>query len=202
MPGNYTATFDADGHSYTQSISVRLDPNVQVSLADYRARLLMALTLRNQMSTLNGMLNRLSAWQQQLNGMGNKLKQSGDSKADTGLITQAKKLNDKITGLKNDLWDPGFQHNVGEDFLKDLPHFHGELQWNGFFLGGFAQAPSAPFKAKMAELQGRLDAYLARFNQLLQQDVPAFNKAAYGDGAPTLLVGKPAVFETPQLPQS
>ncbi|MDE2346454.1 MAG: hypothetical protein KGL13_08295 [Gammaproteobacteria bacterium] len=202
LPGGYTATFDADGHTLTQSISVRMDPNVKVSLADYRARLWMALTLRNQMSAVNGMLNRLTAWQQQLDGMDGKLKQAGDNKANAGLAAAAKKLNAKITDLKNELWDPGFQHNVDEDFLKDLPHFQGELQWNGFFLGGFAQAPGAAFKNKVADLQNRLNAYLARFNQLLQQDIPAFNKAAYAGGVPTLLVGKPAAFEAPQLPQT
>ncbi len=202
LPGNYTATFYAGGHTLTQAVSVRLDPNVNVSLADYRARLLMALTMRNQMSALNGMLNRLTAWQSQLQGMDKSLDQAGDKKADAVLLADADKLNGKITDLKNELWDPGFQHNVGEDFLKDLPHFHGELQWNGFFLGGYAQAPSTSFKSKVAELQGRLNGYLGQFNQLLQQEIPAFNQKAYAAGAPTLLVGKPAVCEAPQLPKT
>ena len=202
LPGSYTATFTVgDSHTLTQKIAVGPDPNVNVSLTDYRDHLLMALTLRNQMSAVNEMLNRLSAWQNQLNGLSGTLKQAGQSKADVAVLADGGKLNDKITGLKNALWDPGIQHNVGEDFLKTLPHFHGELQWNAFFLGGYAQAPSAPFKSKVAELQGDLQGYLSRFNQLLQQDIPAFNQAAYAAGASTLLVGKPAVYEAPQLPK-
>ncbi|MGA9854875.1 MAG: hypothetical protein WBR29_06345 [Gammaproteobacteria bacterium] len=200
LPGSYTATLTADGHTQKQTVAVRLDPNVNVSLTDYREQLLMALTMRNQMSALNDMLNRLNAWQSQLNGMGETLKQAGQEKTDVSILAAAGKLNDKISALKNILWDPDFQHDVDEDFLKDLPHFHGELQWNEFFLGGYAQVPSAPFKSKVAELQARLENYMGQFNQLLHQDIPAFNKGAYAAGTPTLLVGKPVVYESPQLP--
>ena len=199
LPGSYTATLTADSQTLKQTVAVRLDPNVNVSLADYREQLLMALTMRNQMSVLNDMLNRLDAWQQQLNGMGETLKHGGQEKADAAILAAAKKLNNKITVLKDSLWNPDIQHDVDEDFLKDLPHFHGEMQWNSFFLGGYAQAPSAPFKSKVAELQSRLEGYMGQFNQLLQQDIHSFNKAAYAAGVPTLLVGKLAVFEAPQL---
>ncbi len=201
LPGSYTASLTADSQTLTQTVSVRLDPDVNVSLTDYREQLLMALTMRNQMSALDEMLNRLNAWQSQLSDMGETLKQAGQEKTDAAILAEAGKLNDKITELKNTLLDPDVQHDVDEDFLKDLPHFHGELQWNSFFLGGFAQAPSAPFKSKVAELQSRLEGYIGQFNLLLQQDIPSFNKAAYAAGAPTLLVGKPGLYEPPQLPK-
>jgi photosystem II stability/assembly factor-like uncharacterized protein len=201
LPGDYTATFTAGGRTLTQAVSVRLDPNFDVSVADYRDQLLMALTLRNQMSAVDEMLNRLSAWQDQLNGLSTTFKQADQAKADAAVLSDASKLNDKITDLKNALWDPDFQHNVDEDFLKDLPHFHGELQWNGFFLGDYAQAPSAVFKNKVSELQNQLDGYMGSFNGLLQHDFPAFNQAAYAAGVSTLMVGKPVVYESPRLPQ-
>ncbi|MGB9428864.1 MAG: hypothetical protein WCC11_03145 [Gammaproteobacteria bacterium] len=201
LPGSYTTTFTADGHSQTQNVTVRLDPNLSVNLADYRAQLAVELDLRNQMSAVNEMLNRLTAWQAQLNDLSGKLKQPDQSKDYAAVLVSAKSLNDKITALKDALWNPEIQHNVDEDFLKTLPHFHGELQWNGFFVGDYAQPPSGFFKDKVAELQGQLQEYLDRFNQLVNQDIPAFDKIAYAAGAPTLLVGKPAVYETPQLPR-
>ncbi|MGA9852981.1 MAG: hypothetical protein WBR15_08635 [Gammaproteobacteria bacterium] len=200
LPGSYTATVTADGQTQSQKVMVRLDPNVSISLADYRDQLTVALSLRNQMSAVNEMLNRLTAWQDQLNDLSGKLKQPDQSNAYAGILKYAKTLNDKIGALKDALWNPDIQHNVDEDFLKTLPRFHGEVQWNGFFLGGYAQVPSASFKDKVMELQGQLQAYLDRFNQLVQQDIPAFNKTAYVAGAPTLLVGRPAVYQQPQLP--
>jgi photosystem II stability/assembly factor-like uncharacterized protein len=200
LPGNFTATVTAGDRTQKLTVTVRFDPNVDVNITDYREQLLMALTMRNQMSVLDDMLNRLNTWQQQLNGMSATLKQAGREQTDTALLSDAGKLNDKITDLKDVLWDPDFQHDVDEDFLKDLPHFHGELQWNSFFLGGYAQAPSAPFKTKVAELQARLETYMGQFNQLLRQDIHAFNKSAYAAGAPTLLVGKPVAYVSPQLP--
>ncbi|MGH8362089.1 MAG: WD40/YVTN/BNR-like repeat-containing protein [Gammaproteobacteria bacterium] len=197
LPGSYTATITADGHSQSQNVAVRLDPNVNVSLADYRAQLTMALSLRNQMNVLNEMLNRLTAWQGQLDDLS---AASGSNAPPQALLADAIALNGKIAALKDALWNPDIQHNVDEDFLKDLPRFHGVLQWNGFFVGGYAQAPAAFVMHKVAELQGELQGYLDQFNRLLQQDVPAFNKTAYAAGQPTLLVGKPVVYQAPQLP--
>lgn len=197
LPGRYTATITAGDYTQTQSVSVRLDPNVKVSLADYRAQLLVELGLRNQMSALNEVLNRLTAWQDQLDKLDSS---SAGARPPRALLAEAKVLNRKIATLKNALWNPDIQHHVDEDFLKDLPRFHGALQWNGFFAGGYAQAPAPFVTDKVAELQGELQGYLDQFNQLLSQDVPAFNKAAYAAGEPTLLVGKPAAYEVPQLP--
>ncbi len=201
LPGSYTATVTADGHTQSQNVAVRFDPNVEVNHTDYRDQLLMALSLRNQLSTVNEMLNRLTAWQDQLNTLNGKLKQSDQPKDYAAVLSDAKILNDKMKALKDALWNPDIQHDVDEDFLKTLPRFHGEVQWNGFFLGGYAQAPSAFFKDKVAELHGQLQVYLDRFNQLLAQDLPAFNKAAFAAGAPTLLMGKQVVYETPHLPK-
>lgn len=200
LPGQYLATITTGGRTQTQTVSVRLDPNVNVSLTDYREQLTMALSLRNQMSAVNEMLNRLTDWQDQLHGLSGKLKQPGQSKNYAAVLSEAKTLNDEMTSLKDTLWNPDIQHNVDEDFLKTLPRFHGKLQWNGFFLGGYAQVPSAYFKDKVTELQGELQDYLDRFNQLVEQDIPAFNKMAYAAGAPTLLVGKPVGYQAPILP--
>ncbi|HKT33155.1 MAG TPA: hypothetical protein VJS89_11810 [Gammaproteobacteria bacterium] len=196
LPGSYTATITAGGKSQTQTVSVRLDPNVSVSLADYRAQLEVELGLRNQMSALNEMLNRLSAWQEALGKVSGA---SGEDQA-KAVSAAAEALNRKITALKDQLWNPDIQHNVDEDFLKTLPRFHGVLQWNGFFTGGYAQAPAAFVRDKVAELQGQLQGYLDRFNRLLSQDVPTFNKLAYAAGEPTLLTGQPIVYQAPQLP--
>ncbi|MBU6469361.1 MAG: hypothetical protein KGL00_05805 [Gammaproteobacteria bacterium] len=197
LPGRYAATLTANGHTQTQTVSVRLDPNLNVRLADYRAQLLVELDLRNQMSALNELLNRLSDWQGRLDSLSAPSHGAAPPKA---LLADAQTLSQKITTLKDRLWNPDIQHNVDEDFLKDLPRFHGVLQWNGFFVGGYAQAPAQFVTDKLTELQGELQGYLDRFNRLLSQDVPAFNKAAYAAGEPTLPVGKPIMYEAPQLP--
>jgi hypothetical protein len=155
------------------------------------------LDLRNQMSALNEVLNRLTAWQDQLNSL---TASSGTSAPPKAVLDEAHALSSRIAALKAALWNPDIQYNVDEDFLKDLPRFHTALQFNGFFVGGYAQKPAAFVTAKVASLQQELQNYLDRFNGLLSQDVPAFNKHAYAAGEPTLPTGKPVVYESPQLP--
>jgi len=55
----------------------------------------------------------------------------------------------------------------------------------------YAQPPTEVVAQRMKDLRAQLDGYLARFNDLLRTDVAAFNKAALGAEAPTLVAGAP-----------
>src|SRR3989475_11695705 len=66
------------------------------------------------------------------------------------------------------------------------------LQGLGFGMAfAYAQPPSEVVAQRLKDLRAQLDGYLARFNELLRTDVAAFNKAALGAEAPTLVAGGP-----------
>jgi hypothetical protein len=201
-PGVYNATLTADGHTIKRKVAVRLDPNVNIDVADYRAGLRVALAYRNQMSAVNEMLNRLTAWQSELDriesGVRNSQKPIGKQQGD--VLAAAKQLDGKIGKLKDALWNPDVQHDVGEDFLHDLPHFHGILEFSSGFGGGYGQAPSPSDVATVHRLTTRLKGYLQQFEQLRAGDVKAFNQQAYKAATGTLTVGMPVRYEAPQLP--
>src|SRR5207247_6675990 len=56
---------------------------------------------------------------------------------------------------------------------------------------GYAQPPSEVQANRLKELRTELDGYLAKFNDLLQTDVAAFNKTAAERQAPILVAGRP-----------
>ena len=55
----------------------------------------------------------------------------------------------------------------------------------------YAQPPSEAVLEEWKELRPRLDAYLGRFNAILQTDVEQFNQVAQAHRAPTLVGGEP-----------
>lgn len=198
MPGEYEADVTAGAHSASQSVSVSLDPNVTVDPAAYKAQLQLALQYTAMVGATNEMINRLNDWSQQLESIKTAIDQHEG--ADKALAKQADDLADKFKKLKDALLQPDVQHDVDEGMLHTLPRLHGELQWNGFFLGGYGQAPGHPIQEKTAELRATLGGYVEQFNALREKTIPAFNGAAYKAGVGTLAPGSAVAIEPIPVP--
>src|SRR2546429_7415224 len=81
---------------------------------------------------------------------------------------------------------------AGQDDIHYLNRFHDRLQALGFGLGlAYAQPPSDVVAARFKDLRATLDDYLAKFNQLVRNDVALFNKTAQERRAPVLVAGEP-----------
>ncbi|MDE2346671.1 MAG: hypothetical protein KGL13_09405, partial [Gammaproteobacteria bacterium] len=90
-------------------------------------------------------------------------------------------------------------HTVPEDDIHWLSRLDGQLQSLGYVSYLVAQAPTDPILKVAGEISSKLNTVLAQYNDILATDVPAYNKAAYAAGAPTLLVGKPISIKPVQM---
>jgi photosystem II stability/assembly factor-like uncharacterized protein len=210
LPGTYSVSVTADGHTETATTRVIPDPNHPPALAAQRRSLELALEARAQLDAMNRMLNRLSAMQSELGNYRKTVEAEANgidpsaralAKSQAALLVRAGSLAKELGKLKDSMYNPEVQHTAIEDSLHELADLQGALQRNAFafaFLG--VHAPNAPMLAVAAELKGELDAKLAAYNALLAGDVAAHNQAAYAAGAPTLGAGKPiTVAAAPQV---
>ena len=201
MPGTYSVSVTADGHTDTASAQVVGDPNHPAALDTQRHSLQLALDARAQVDALNRMLNNISTMQSQLEGYRKSTEAKANSidaserelaKSQAPLLERGEALGKALGKIKDSVYEPKVQHAASEDSIHQLADLQSSLQRSAF---GFAalgvQAPSAPVVAMGKELKGRLDAKLAAYNSLLAGDVAAYNQAAYQAGAPTLDAGKP-----------
>jgi photosystem II stability/assembly factor-like uncharacterized protein len=211
LPGTYSVSVTADGHTETASAQVLPDPNHPPAIATQRRSLELALEARTQLDALNRMLNHISAMQAQLGAYRKSVGMQATSidpseraraRQQASLLTRAETLGKELGRLKDSVYSPKVQHTAMEDSLHQLADLQGAVQRNAFsfaFLG--VHAPTAPMLAILPQLQDKVDAKLAAYNALLSGDVAAYNQAAYAAGAPTLAVGKPiTVAAAPQVP--
>ncbi|MHB1271280.1 MAG: WD40/YVTN/BNR-like repeat-containing protein [Rhodanobacter sp.] len=190
LPGTYQVTVSADGHSASESVLVKADPNQAPAMAARKTILQHALAARSGLSALNDMLNRVTA-------MRATLKQfeatAGDDARYADVLAQAKKLDGELGRFKDSIYAKGVQHDVIEDDLKELSDLHGGMQTLAGY--GFNSLQGQLPPAALLELEQELDAKVgdrtSRFNALLAGDVVAYNRAAYAVGAPTLMTGQP-----------
>jgi photosystem II stability/assembly factor-like uncharacterized protein len=211
LPGTYSVSVTADGHTETEKVQVLGDPNHPPVIATQKRSLELALEARAQADALNRMLNHISAMQAQLAAYRKTVEAETDSidpsvraqaSAQASLLSRAETVGKKLGQLKDSVFNPKVQHTAEEDSIHELTDLQGALQRNAFsmaFLG--AHAPTQPMLAIGAELKAELDAKLSAYNALLSGDLAAYNQAAYAAGAPTLAVGKPiTVAAAPPVP--
>jgi len=190
LPGTYQVTVSAAGHSASESVQVKVDPNQAPAMVAQKAVLQHALAARSGLSALNDMLNRVTA-------MRATLKQfeanAGDDARYASVLAQAKKLDGELGKFKDSIYAKGVQHDVIEDDLKELSDLHGGMQ----ALAGYGfnslqgQLPPPALLELEQELEARVGDRISRFNALLAGDVVAYNRAAYAVGAPTVMTGQP-----------
>ena len=210
LPGAYTVSITAGGHTESAQAQVIADPNQPPALDAQRQSLQMALAARSQADAFNRMLNRISAMQSQLEqyqtsvakqAMSGDPSQQAQARSQEALVARAKSLGKELSKLKDSAYEPKVQHKVMEDELHRLTDLHGAAEAMADAFGELGtQAPTAPLREIQNEVTAKLTAKLAEYNALLAGDVAAYNQAAYAAGAPTLAAGKPIeVAATPPI---
>jgi photosystem II stability/assembly factor-like uncharacterized protein len=204
VPGTYKIAVTAAGQTETREVSVEPDPRWPVVLEVLRVRAKSALGGRNTASAINEMLNRLDGWETQLTslpklvGGGEEGEPSRTKKYDSALKA-ARELNKKVMELK----DKVYNRDVQRDTPSDTLHFHSDFQGRaarlGLAAGAYGEAPREVAREELAKIRKEAEGYLAQFNALLANDVPAYNKAAGEQGVPTLFVGDPIQVVEPAM---
>jgi photosystem II stability/assembly factor-like uncharacterized protein len=210
LPGTYSISITADGHTETANAQVTGDPNHPPDVATQKSSLQLALETRGQVDAMNRMLNRVTAMQSQLSDYRKSVAVEANSidaserelaKSQAPVVARAEALSKELGDLKDSVYNPKVQHTASEDSIHQLADLQSSLARNSFAYARLGdQTPSVPVLAISAELKGKLDAKLDTYNTLLSGDVAAYNQAAYQAGAPTLAAGKPiSVAAVPQI---
>ncbi len=207
MPGNYSISVTAAGHTDKAQVRVIADPNQAPAESAQRDSLQLALEARSEASALDRMLNRISEMQSQLEHYQAAVAREAQSddadvreqaNSQKDLVARAKALGEKLKKLKDSVYDPKVQHTVIEDELHQLTDLHGAVQFEaGTFAMLGTQAPIPSMLEIHREISARVNAKLASYNEMLGSDIASYDKAAYAAGAPTLAAGKPIAVAAP-----
>ncbi|MGD8689442.1 MAG: hypothetical protein PVI37_05830 [Gammaproteobacteria bacterium] len=192
-PGSYHVTVSVGDHTASTTVSVSPDPNLDVPAADFVAETKAGVALRDELSTLNEMINRLDFMHKQLDDFRQSISGNADAQHKyADVLDEAGKLDDKLSALKDSVFDPRVQHDAFEDDIHYLQRFHARLANMLYSVGsGYADPPNAEVREEMNEAHEELGKHLTAFNALINGPVAAFNRDASKSGAPTLFTGGP-----------
>jgi photosystem II stability/assembly factor-like uncharacterized protein len=194
LPGTYTAVVTANGVTRTAPVQVLPDPHLAYDVAAGQAQLAASRRLQHQVSALNTMLNRLHSLRAQLQGTA-RLYGGEDGTGSPEVLARGRALDRQLRALSDSIYNPDVQRGVVQDDIHYLSDFYGTLTGLGFGFGGPPQAPSPLLMENIQQVSARLNQFLARYNQLVQTDVAAYNQFAVAHSAPVLVAGPPVTVK-------
>ncbi len=175
LPGTYTVKVTVDGQSQTTTLVVKQDPRVTVPAGDLSAQVKLALAIRDDISRLTGMVERLRALERQAHERADLLK--GDPKA-APLVKAVLDLAAKCETLEGEMHNP--KAEVVYDILaqrggaKLYSRLSPLMLWVVEGDGGPTQGARQVYEEQRKELDG----YEVRYQAVLTSDLAAVNRQA------------------------
>lgn len=202
LPGEYRVAVTVNGATQTVSARVGPDPRIPVDAAASRRGVLAALQARNEVSALNEALNRAHDARDDLKKL-ERLSRADEEGGKTRFprtAEAARALEKKLARFMDSVYNSDRQYDVGPDGIHYHSRFHDAMASLAGGLGStFDEAPTEVTEREIARLRKELDAHLADWNRMVGDDLPAYNRTAASEGAPTLFAGDPVKVTLPAI---
>jgi photosystem II stability/assembly factor-like uncharacterized protein len=188
-PGVYTLKLTVDGKALTTTVTVLPDPRAKVAEGGLEAQVTFALTVRNDISRLTGMVERLRSVRKQLTARDDLLK---DNARAAPLVKQSKELIAKLDALEAKLHNP--RAEVSYDILaqKGGAQLYSKLISLMDWLNDSDGPVTQGVKEVYAEAAGELKRHEADLKKLFEDDLTKLNDAAKKLDIPGVIVPAPA----------
>jgi len=164
MPGQYTVVFTANGKSYSQPLTIKMDPRVKTSLAGLQQQFKLSNDLYTQLLTLSPAAEEAGALRKQLKDL--------QEKATGEALAAIKAFDQKLQAVAG-----GATRRPG---AGTEPPTLGGLKTKFLTLFGVFQeadvAPSTQAAAAVGDLQKQLPPIMQRWSAMKSQDLPALNQ--------------------------
>jgi photosystem II stability/assembly factor-like uncharacterized protein len=194
-PGKYTVRLTVDGQSYSQPLELLRPPTSHGSDADLEASVRLQVKLRDDISTVSGMVNQIEWMRKQLEDDRKPLAGQGAKEA------LLKAMND----IDRKMQDVEYQLITRADALSDDKYFqtayklymnfiwlNGEIGTGAGDVAGSADyGPTETAIGLVLGLESQLQAVQSQFKNLLEKDVPAYNGSLAGTGINPLTTTPP-----------
>jgi hypothetical protein len=177
LPGEYTVKLTAGGESYSQPLTVVIDPRVNVSPQDLQAQFAAA-------GQVEEMLGQVSEARQQANHLHQQLQQAHTAAASNQMVSASVEAVDRKLSamLGSSVRGSGGGPGLASDDFASLEYVGRSLSTLTFSING---APAAPTHSDLVGVQNTrriLDSDLARWNQIKSSDVPQLNSLLRQNG--------------------
>jgi photosystem II stability/assembly factor-like uncharacterized protein len=190
LPGEYRVKLTVDGQSFTQPLTVKLDPRVTMPKASIEEQFALSIKCYDELYQIHDTMMEVKKLRTELAGLSrqsDKAAIAGEAKA---LDSKADSVGGKGTEAEVDpdvMYATVRAPRPGEESMSSV---QGSLVYMMMLLQGADGAPTSQAVRSVNEAHQQFTRVLARWNELKEKDVKQFNEKLRQGGMPPLTVGK------------
>jgi hypothetical protein len=178
-PGRYTVRLIVDGKAYTQPLEIALPPASHGTEADIQSSVRLQLKLREDISAVSDMTNQIERLRKQLE---DQRKSHPAADAMEQLDRTLQDVEFQLISHSDALSDEKYDSEAARLYLNFL-WLNGSLgTGTGKYSGGADYAPTETSITLVRDLEDQLQTVCAQFKRLMDEDLPAYNRAAAARG--------------------
>ncbi|HWN09143.1 MAG TPA: hypothetical protein VNO50_07745 [Pyrinomonadaceae bacterium] len=188
LPGSYTVKLTVGDRTLSETVDVRLDPTINVALADLQAQLELQIKLRDMQSATNTTLRFLDSVEEQLKHTETTIKNL-NKEPDKELMKAIEDYKKQIVALEDRLVKRS--EGLGFPGRSQITNRIGDLF---FSIDGTNAAPTPYQRQYFQELLPEFRERMAEANRFIKDTIPLWNEKLRGWNAPTLTTRNPIDF--------
>lgn len=183
VPGNYQVKLTVDGKSMMQPFTVKADPRLTTTAADYARQLGFALKIRDKLNETHNAIIKIRDVRKQVDDLLRRVKDQPNFKV---INDAASSLNKNLTSIEETLYQT--KNQSSQDPLNFPIRLNNKLAALGGVVGRGETAPTDQSFVVYEDLAGQIDVQLQKLAQVLKTDVPAFNELVRSQNVPAVVV--------------
>ena len=180
-PGEYRVRLEAGGDHREASFEIRKDPRTSATQADFDAQFGLRLRIRDKLSEVHEAINAMRGLRGQVEGWEKRASDAGDA---GGIAPAASSLKAKIASVEEELIQ--VKAKSRQDTLNYPAKLNLKIGGLAMAIGGADFAPTKAMVEVFDDLSRRADAQLARWKEIAERDVPAFDQLVRSSGVPAV----------------
>ncbi len=186
VPGSYQTRVTAGDWSQTAPLTVKADPRLDTTQADYGAQLALARRVGSRVKELYDHLGRLRDVKSQATDIGDRLSKGGHGRE---VAEAAEAMNESLTAIESELTQ--LQGEGGQDALNFPGQLDNQLVTLYSEIVNRDAKPTQGSHDRFADLQPLLDDVLTRLTATMAREVDAFNELVGNTGTAALIISAP-----------
>ena len=183
VPGNYQVKLTVDGKTLTETFTVKPDPRLSTTPADYAKQLDLALKIRDKLTETHNAIIKIRDVRKQIDDLLKRMKEQPNLKVINDAATG---LNKNLTAIEEALYQT--KNQSSQDPLNFPIRLNNKLAALGGVVARAEYAPTEQSFAVYQELSNQIDAQLQKLSQVLKTEVPAFNELVKSQSVPAVVV--------------
>jgi hypothetical protein len=182
-PGNYQVKLTVDGNTSTQTFTVKPDPRLTTTPAEYAKQAELGLKIRDKLTETHNAILQIRDVRKQIEDLSKRLKDQPNFKMISDAGTD---LNKQLTSIEEALYQTKNQSN--QDPLNFPIRLNNKLAALGGVVSRADYGPNEQSYTVYQDISSQIDAQLAKLRQVMATELPKFNQLVRDQKVPAVVV--------------